>query len=240
VSYETEAALIGETLALAAKVLAKATPGVGELTDFAAQLWQIGLAAKTTMNDASNGSYSPDTVKELIRRGVQAGPLVFLIDDLDQARDHWLLDLLREMAPEIDRMQLMLVATLEGAAELGEYDESEPEVITRARGLVARGVAEWRAIHPLNQNEITTWLGPAQPGIIAHLHGITGGYPRRVYRLLEDWEDRDVVRRPDPEREWRWTSQQRPPLDIVKDVIYARLKRLLGHDDLDKIEEIRA
>lgn len=192
------------------------------------------------MNDGSNRNYSPDEVKALIRRGAQAGPLVLLIDDLDQARDHWLLELLREMAPEIDRMRLMLAATLEGPAELGEYDDSEPGVITRVRGLMARGVAEWRAIHPLNQNEITAWLGPAQPGIIAHLHGITGGYPRRVYRLLGDWEERDVVRRSDPAGEWRWTSPQRPPLDIVKDVIYARLKRLFGPDDPDTIEEIRA
>ena len=239
VSYEKEAALTGETLALAAKVLAKATPGVGELTDFAAQLLQTGLAAKTTMGSGPN-TYSPNDVKELIRRSARTEPLVLLIDDLDQAHDHWLLDLLREMAPEIDRMRLLLVATLNGPPQPGEYDDSEPAAITRARGCLARGMAEWQSIRPLTQNEISAWLGPAQPGIIGHLHGITSGYPRRVHRLLCDWEERGLIRQADRSREWEWTSKERPPLDIVKDVIYAKLKRLFDPTDADLIEEIRA
>ena len=243
VSYEKESALIGETIDLSVKVLSKITPGVGELADFALQMIKTGMAAKSAMGAGSNTIYSPDDLKELIRFGAQTGPLVLLIDDIDQARNHWLLDLFREMAPEISRMRLLLILTLEGPAELAERDpsspdESEPEVIKRVRGFLKRGIAVWKSVHPLSRSEVASWIGPAQTGIVEHLHGITGGYPKRIHRLLSDWEMRNVVSRDDRTGEWQWASAQRPPLNIVKDVIHARLKRLFDPADAEAIEEV--
>lgn len=243
VSYEKETALIGETLELSVKVLSKVTPSVGELADFALQMIKTGLAAKSAMSVSSNTIYSPDDLKELIRLGAESGPLVLLVDDIDHARNNWLLDLIREMATEISRMSLLLVATLEGPPELAELDPSEtddvePEVIKRVRGFLKRGIAEWKTVHPLTRQEVSSWIGPAQTGIIEHLHGITGGYPKRIHRLLGDWELRDVVCRDDRKGEWQWTSSQRPPLNIVKDVIHARLKRLFDPGNADAIEEV--
>jgi tetratricopeptide (TPR) repeat protein len=239
VAYEKQGAFVGEALALTAKFVAQVTTGASEIVDFVGQSLQTWAAGQEALTTAAHNRYTPDELKALIRRAKPAQPLLLLIDDLHLARDQWLLDLLRGLAPEIDQLPVLVVATLEGPAELGEYHEAEPRVLTLARALLARGVAHWASIRPLSRTETEAWLGPAQVGLAAHLHGIADGNPLRIWNLLNLWEQDGHVARSDKDYSWYWTSNYRPPRTARKDWLLARLKRLLEGDPYEPEEVFR-
>jgi hypothetical protein len=182
----------------------------------------------------------PEEIKRLARRAAANQPVVYLVDDLDESREHWLANLLQELATEIDRdLPLIVFATIEGPAQLGEYSGDDPHLWLTARDLLERGVAEWWPLRPLSRAEVAEYIGNARPGIAEHLHQVTNGYPRRVIELWRDWQTRGVVWWADEEDCWRWDNTKRPTLNLVKDVIEDRLKNLFGADDQETIKLAR-
>jgi hypothetical protein len=235
--FKPYVAAAGETLAFLAKMI----PGVpATAADFAGQLLQTGVAMQAANEIVSEQVVWPEEIKRLARRAAANQPVVYLVDDLDESREHWLANLLQELATEIDRdLPLIVFATIEGPAQLGEYSGDDPHLWLTARDLLERGVAEWWPLRPLSRAEVAEYIGNARPGIAEHLHQVTNGYPRRVIELWRDWQTRGVVWWADEEDCWRWDNTKRPTLNLVKDVIEDRLKNLFGADDQETIKLAR-
>ena len=224
-------AAIGESIAL--------IPG---LAGFIGQLLQAGAATWEMVESLTKQSQpSPYALTELIRHAAETQPVVCLLDDIDEAEGsgwaNWLLDFAPEIATDLP---LLFFVTLEGPSELGRHEDDESNLFYIARRLTARGLAEWWPLHPLSRDDVAAWIGPAAPGIAEHLHGVTGGYPGWVIRLWRDWQERGVVAYSDQEARWRWVPNRTPSLNLVKDVLDDRLKKLLGDDDPREMERTRA
>ncbi len=226
--FKPYVAAAGETLSLLAKMI----PGIpAAVSDFAGQLLQTFAATQAVSEPVNEPVVWPEEIKRLARRAAANHPVVYLVDDLDESREHWLADLLQELATEIDRdLPLIVFAVIEGPMKLGEYSSDDPHLWLTVRDLLERGVAEWWPLHPLSRAEVAEYIGAARPGIAEHLHQVTNGYPRRVIELWRDWQTRGVVWWADEEDCWRWDNARRPTLNLVKDVIEDRLKNIFGDD----------
>ncbi len=224
------AAAIGETISL--------IPGVAA---FIGQILQAGAATWEVVESvAQQSEHSPDVLKRLLRSVAQAQPVICLIDDLDQAEGSGWANLLLDFAAEIHAdLPLLFFLTMEGPSELGPHEYDEPNLLFIARYLTARGLAEWWHLHPLSRDDIAAWIGPAAPGLVQHLHGATGGYPGWVIRLWHDWQERGVVAYSDQAACWQWAPNRMPSLNLVKDALDDRLKKLLDDDSPRELEQTR-
>ena len=208
-------AAVGETLALAAKLIPSEVPAAA--ADFIGQLLQAGSAAEATRAEAEEPRDYAEEIKRHLRHAPPQQPLIYLVDNLDHAGNLWLPWLLTDLATELDRdLPLLVFVTLEAPIKLGEARDDEPIVWKAARELMARGVAEWWPITPLTRIEVAAYIGNAPPNIADHLHRVTGGFPRRVVELWHDWQAREVVWWSDAENSWQFDPTKRPSLNLVK------------------------
>ncbi len=231
-------AAVGETLALAAKLIPSEVPAAA--ADFVGQLLQAGSAAQTARAEADRPHDWQDEIKRFVRQAARTQPVAYFVDNLDHAGDLWLPWMLQDLATEIDRdLPLLVFITLNAPVKLGEARDDEPILWKAARGLLERGVAEWWPLTPLTRAEVAAYIGNAHAGIVEHLHQVTGGFPRRVVELWHDWQAREVVWWSDADDEWQFDKTKRPRLNLVKDVIDDRLKNIFSDDDHESLKLAR-
>jgi hypothetical protein len=164
----------------------------------ARKLWESGVALERTPLD------TPLALRMLLRNAAAQQPAVCLIDDLDKAEgslwsDH-LLMFAREIAADLP---ILLFVGLDGPASLALRPTPEPDLISVARALTSRGLAEWWPLRPLTEQQVAAWIGPADPAVVTRLHAVTGGNPRWITLLWDDWCQRRVVQATGPADEWR-------------------------------------
>jgi tetratricopeptide (TPR) repeat protein len=183
----------------------------------------------------------PDGLKGLLRRATMERPVACLLEDVDQVtgRQVWWSQFLLPFAAEVVRdLPLLLAVSLSGPAELGAHERDEPQPLYVARRLVERGLARWRPLQPLTVGDIGAWLHPCSPVLAARLHAATGGDPRWLSELWDDWQARRVVRRA-PDGTWQLAGADSARLGKVNDLLEARLRRLLGTEELPPLEDAR-
>ncbi|HEX4805737.1 MAG TPA: tetratricopeptide repeat protein [Conexibacter sp.] len=182
----------------------------------------------------------PGLLPPLLRAAAEERPLVCLVDDAGDAGSGWWADLLLTFGQEIAaELPLLLVLAIDGPADLGEHDPDESEVLYAARRLHARGLARWLPLRPLDERELATCAGPAEPAALTALHEVTGGRAGWARRLWADWQRRGVLVRRDDGR-WALPSERRgQALAPVRDLLATRLERLAGTTDLAALERLR-
>ena len=183
----------------------------------------------------------PDGLKALLRRASLERPVACLLEDIDQvvARQVWWSQFLLPFAPEVVRdLRLLLVVSMSGPAELGGHERDEPQPLFVARRLVAKDLAGWRPLQPLTVASIGAWLQPCSPVLAARLHAATGGDPRWLGELWDDWQARRVVRRA-LDGTWQLAEPDSARLGGVNDLLDARLRRLLGTEEPAPLESAR-
>jgi tetratricopeptide (TPR) repeat protein len=183
----------------------------------------------------------PDGLKGLLRRATMERPVACLLEDVDQAsgRQVWWSQFLLPFAAEVVRdLRLLLVMSLSGPAELGAHERDEPQSLYVARRLVERDLAQWRPLQLLTVGDTSGWLHPCSPVLAARLHAATGGDPRWLGELWEDWQSRRVVHRT-PDGTWQLIGPDSAGLGAISDLLDARLRGLLGTDEPARLEAAR-
>jgi len=226
------------TAAVGAPWLASAAKLVGQLAGTSAAVREL---VEQHAQQARPLPLDPDGLKALLRRASLERPVACLLQDVDQVagRQVWWSQFLLPFAAEVVRdLRVLLVVSLTGPGELGGHERDEPQPLFVARRLVSRGLAAWRPLHPLAAADIGAWLHPCSPVLVARLHAATGGDPRWLGELWDDWQARRVVRRA-PDGTWQLAEGDSARLGRVNDLLDARLRRLLGTAEPDRLEDAR-
>lgn len=222
-------------------IAAKATdPLTKSILLFANQVIQASISAsnlvKKLIQKNQPSSNSPSSLKALLRSAASDGPIVCLLDDLDQAETTWWTDFIISFSSEIAELPILLVVTLEGPVDLRAQSDIEPDLWDVARRLVQKSRAEWWSLRPLDRAAISTWLGCADPKLVDQLYNITGGNPRWVMMLWQEWREQEKVRLTQLNSQWEISPGQEMPLGTIKDIFEERLKNLLRFSPHQKNE----
>jgi hypothetical protein len=238
---------ISKVVDLAAPVVTAAVgaPWLASAAKLLGQLAETSGAVRELVEQHARQSrplpLGPDGLRRLLRRATIERPVACLLEDIDQVsgRQVWWSQFLLPFAAEVVRdLRLLLVVSLTGPAELGAHERDEPQPLYVARRLVERGGARWRPLQPLTVEDISAWLHPCSPVLAARLHAATGGDPRWVSELWDDWQSRRVVHRI-PDGTWQLTGADSASLGAINDLLDARLRRLLGTHEPARLEAAR-
>lgn len=246
VPLEQVAAVVNKVIELATPVAtAMGAPWLASAGKLLGQLAATSVAVRGLLGThAEQGRLvplDPDGLKALLRRAALERPVVCLLEDLDQVENRraWWSAFLRPLAAEAVRdLPLLVVVSLTGPEELGGHEPDEPQPLYVARRLVEAGLASWRWLEPLAVADIAAWLRPCAPSVAAGLHAATGGDPRWLAALWEDWQARRVVRQA-PEGTWEFAGPNAARLGRVNDLLHARLARLLDTGEPGSLDAAR-
>jgi len=230
--------LAGPQAAAAAKLL-------GQLARMSSTAWAL-LTKYAEAKQPLAGPAGPDAVRTVLR--VAAGPqpvvgwqpVVCILDDLDHAptAHDWWSRLLVRLAGELRDLPLLLVATLDGPAELGGHELDEPAGLFAARRLVDADVGAWVPVGRLDADAVASWLGASEPGLAERLWEVTGGEPGWLGELWDDWRATGAVRQDLP-GQWVLAEGDYPALGKVHDLLWERLARCCGHQlDDDQFDAV--
>jgi hypothetical protein len=243
VELAVKALELGGTLGLPGG--AAAAKLLGQLAGTSRAAWTL-LAKHAEGKQPLPSPAGPDAIREVLRAvaGPQPvvgwQPVVCILDDLDRAptAQEWWSGLLVRLAGELGDLPLLLVATLDGPAELGGHELDEPAGLWAARRLVDAGVAKWVPVGRLDVDAVAAWLGACEPGLAERLWEVTGGEPRWLGELWDHWRATGVVRRDLPGH-WVLAEGGSPALGKVHDLLWERLARCYGHRlDDDQVEAV--
>jgi len=247
VPLEQLAGLVSKVVELAAPAVIAAV-GAPWLASAGKLLGQLAEASSTVREllEAHAGQgrpvpLGPNGLKALLRRAALERPVICLLEDLDQVegRRVWWSAFLRPLAAEAVRdLPLLMVVSLAGPGERGDHEQDEPQPLYVARRLVEVGLASWRDLQPLAAADIAAWLRPCAPSLAAGLHAATGGDPRWLAAVWEDWQARRVVRQAPPGT-WEFAGPDAARLGTVNDLLDARLAHLLDTNEPGPLEAAR-
>jgi len=213
------------------------------IINFAAQVVKASTATWEFINSyAKQGKVLPEFpggLKTLLREASLKQPVVCIMDDFDLAEGSLWRDLLIMFATEVSsELPLLFILSMEGAPDLGEHEPSEPDCLYMARRLRERSLALWHALLPLSSDEVAKWIGRADVSLINLILEITGGNPKWIMQLWEDWRKRNVVMQNQSSGRWSLsvgqTDQASGP---VWDIFGDRIQKLMGTKDLRTFEE---
>jgi tetratricopeptide (TPR) repeat protein len=220
-----------------------ADPKTKSILLLANQLVQASVGAgnliKKFLSEPKPRLDTPESMKELLRAVASEGPVVCLLDDIDQAEGIWWPDFIRSFSVEIAvDFPILFIVALHGPADIREQKENEADILRLSRQLIQRDLADWWFLRPLNRDEIATWIGNVDPSLVDQLYDITGGNPRWVTVLWRDWKEREKVQLTGLNGRWEITpGQVQQSLGTINDIFEARLKKLLGESIFHNIEE---
>ena len=168
------------------------------------------------------------------------GPVVCIVDDADQAPGGWWADLVLLFARRVARdLPLLLILAVDGPARLGAHEDDEPDTLFVARQLTTDGLASWHPLTPVTVDDLQRWTGPAMPDVLRRLLEVTGGRADWTAALWHDWQRRAAVEQSSTDGRWRFTVDRERAFDEVDDLLGERLKRLVGTNDLNALEQAR-
>jgi tetratricopeptide (TPR) repeat protein len=241
------AGVFSTAIDLAAPVVAAAAgaPFLASATSMAWQLAETSMGVRTVFEEHAQQSrplpLGPDRLRALLRQAALERPVVCLLETADQAegRQVWWSQFLLSFAAEVVRdPRVLLVVSLTGPAELGGHERDEPQPLYVARRVVEKGLARWCPLQPLTTADIGAWLHPCSAVLVARLHAATGGDPRWLAELWDDWHARRVVRRA-LDGTWQLTEPDSAGLGKVHDLLDTRLRRLLGTEEPAPLDDAR-
>jgi hypothetical protein len=131
----------------------------------------------------------------LLRELCEAGPVVCIADEADQAATGGLwADLILGFARRVARnQQLLLILGVDGPEQLGVHQDDEPDSLFCARELVADELACWHPLAAVTPEDVERWIGPTSLEVLRALVEVTGGRAGMTGRLWDDWRRRGVV-----------------------------------------------
>jgi tetratricopeptide (TPR) repeat protein len=168
----------------------------------------------------------------LLRELCEAGPVVCIADEADQAAGGGLwADLILGFARRVARnQQLLLILGLDGPEQLGVHEDDEPDSLFCARELVADELAYWHPLAAVTPEDVGRWIGPTSSEVLRTLVEVTGGSAGLTARLWDDWRRHGLVE-DESDGRWRFSANGRTrALDPVGELLDERLKQLIGSD----------
>jgi tetratricopeptide (TPR) repeat protein len=218
----------------------------GNFLPLAGLLGQALSASKAALDLAQTmvGDHETPDLSVLMPRVLRGlcedGPVVCIADDADQAPGGWWADLVLLFARHIARdLPLLLILAVDGPPQLGVHDEDEPDALFVARALTREGLACWHPLTRVTAEELQRWTGPAMPEVVRELLEVTGGRADWTAQLWRDWQRRRVIDQTTDDLRWRFVAGRERAMDEVEDLLGARLKVLIGTDDLNALELAR-
>jgi tetratricopeptide (TPR) repeat protein len=181
----------------------------------------------------------PDWLKNLLRRAAQKKPLICLLDDWDEAQrfywDSMLFSLAREVAQDLP---LLLFISVKEPINSDYQEKDESDLTHVIKSLTEKGLAELWPLKKLSHGEISLVIGKVAPDIVSRLHDVTGGNPRWIRELWLEWRLNEIVVSNEADH-WIWGKQHTTAVNLYKDILEDRLKRLLKAKTAVEVEAAR-
>ena len=229
---------VGETTTSVLTIGGGGHPVVRGVAELLSQLLKTGAAQWELVETTVRAHSHPTTaLEEVVRAAARRRPVVWILDDFDQAGGAWAAASVRALSGEIvHRLPVLVVASLDAplAPDFSAVDSSFASVsasVREALDLVRHGFAEWWPLPPLSKSEFEAWLGPADPDVAELLHAASAG---NSLLLAELWKEcrsnvdgRGAVVRYDARRAcWEWHAAGEDRLSLGA-MCMRRLERLL-------------
>jgi hypothetical protein len=173
--------------------LAQTVGAVGSLAVSAARLLKADL----------DGSESRASLLTTIRRVSSKKPLICILDDFSRADRIWWYSFIRDGAPEISRLPVLIVAAID--ARTSEQDKATHERMID--DLIAEGIGLKIRVERYSHRELRGRIGEIESNLLSDLLRITGGSAGFLDDLWKDLvEFGDVVQ---DQGRWTWRSPKR-------------------------------
>lgn len=210
---------------------------------FIGQLLQTSVYARefadTFKKNQLPGKESADWLRDLLRHAAEERPLVCLLDDWDEAQrfywDSMLFSFAREIAQDLP---LLLFITIKEPINFHSTEKDGSGLTEVIKSLTGKGLAEWWPLKKLTRDEVAAAIGDAAPGIVSKLHSVTGGNARWVKELWREWRLNEIVLTDGADR-WVWGIHHKATVNLYKDILEDRLKRLLKEETAMVVEDAR-
>ena len=198
-----------------------------------AQAVSVSRAAAATLTRSQRGGPQPpmERIFQVLRVAARERPVVWLIDDCDEADGRWWSEVLLGLATEIEQeLPLFVFLTVDAGVEAGPHSQDEPDALFAARHLTARGLAEWWPLPPVGTDQLAAVTGAADGDVLNRLAGLSEGRAGWAQALWDEWRTSHVVERDTDLGPWRFRPDQPDRSPTIADVARARVRRAVGSD----------
>lgn len=223
-------------LSLLPGLYAFAASFIGQLLQTSVSTHEFGIEFKERPRP---GKESADWLRKLWRSTAEEKPLVCLLDDWDEAQRFYWDDMLLGFSKEIAQdLPLLLFLTVKEPINLAAPEKDESGLAIVIKALIEKGLADYWPLRKLSRDEVANCIGPAAPGIVAKLHGVTGGNTGWVQELWREWRLNEIVVMNEADS-WVWGAQHKATINLYDDILRDRLARLLKAETALGVEEAR-
>jgi tetratricopeptide (TPR) repeat protein len=160
-------------------------------TDLMIQLSEAGASS-----GAAGVADQIETLGRFVRSSAHIGPLVITLDNLDWAPGYWI-DLLPPIMREIGRdLPVLLLVSLESPAPLDQlHGPLHTEPTRLAQKMAGEATAATYFFNHVDYDDIARYIHPATGELASRLLYLSGGDPKTVEIIWQEWVAREAVTR---------------------------------------------